>query len=336
MKKTFLTAAIALCATLWPQISLAQFVFRITGNGLKEPSYIIGTVHTLDGALLDSIPEYQEAVANCRQLYIEIDIYGKTIENYLNDKRKLYTLPDSTNIFNVIDNWIPKVNRKGFLNDTTKETKKLSVLLKERMLQELNVNLDDSIRKPMWNKSPLFFHDTLSVSIKNRVTHQIYGIRDRSNIIDFAITRQARERGWHIGELDELDYLPLDYPKLEKIDIDLQVNYLRSILIHFEEYEQRLRNGHTSEKTKKLVEIVRNGDFEIFEKNRNVSYSIFENLFSNMKSRNEKWLPKMKQAMQEAPTLFDFGANHLVGDEGVLKLLRDAGYEVTLLTKKRE
>ena len=65
MKKTFLTAAIALCSTLWPQISLAQFVFRITGNGLKEPSYIIGTVHTLDGALLDSIPEYQEAVAQC-------------------------------------------------------------------------------------------------------------------------------------------------------------------------------------------------------------------------------------------------------------------------------
>ena len=40
--------------------------------------------------------------------------------------------------------------------------------------------------------------------------------------------------------------------------------------------------------------------------------------------------------MQEAPTLFDFGAGHLVGDDGVLKMLRDAGYEVTLLTKKRE
>ena len=52
--------------------------------------------------------------------------------------------------------------------------------------------------------------------------------------------------------------------------------------------------------------------------------------------RNEKWLPKIKQAMQEAPTLFDFGAGHLVGDDGVLKMLRDAGYEVTLLTKKRE
>ena len=333
MKKKNLIATIVLCALAWPQISLAQFVFRITGNELKEPSYIIGTVH-VPGVQLDSIPEYQEAVANCRQLYIEFDIYGKTIENYLNDKNKLHTLPDSTNIFNVIDNWIPKENRKEFLNDTTKETKKMSVLLKERILQELNVDLDDSITKPMWNKSPLFFYDTLSASIENRIRYQIYGC-DRSEIIDFVITRQARERGWKVSDLDEPDYLPLDFLKPERVTLDLQMRMLKSILIHFEEYEQRKINKYTSEKVKRFVEIVRNGDFDNLEKQYSSNTPPFLN-FTRVKFRNEKWLPKMTQAMQEAPTLFDFGAGHLIGDDGVLKLLRDAGYKVTLLTKKRE
>ena len=37
----------------------AQLLFRISGNGLKEPSYILGTIHYLPGSLLDSIPEFR-------------------------------------------------------------------------------------------------------------------------------------------------------------------------------------------------------------------------------------------------------------------------------------
>ena len=32
----------------------AQFLFRISGNGLKEPSYMLGTIHYLPGSLLDN------------------------------------------------------------------------------------------------------------------------------------------------------------------------------------------------------------------------------------------------------------------------------------------
>ena len=44
--------------------------------------------------------------------------------------------------------------------------------------------------------------------------------------------------------------------------------------------------------------------------------------------RNEKWLPRMKDAMQKAPTMFVFGAGHLIGEHGVIQLLRGAGYTV--------
>ena len=34
----------------------AQLLYRISGGGLKEPSFMLGTVHNLPGSLLDSIP----------------------------------------------------------------------------------------------------------------------------------------------------------------------------------------------------------------------------------------------------------------------------------------
>ena len=70
MKKYILAISL-----IWVTIGTnAQFLFRISGNTLKEPSYILGSVHTLPGSLLDSIPEYLEAEAACQQLYAEYDI----------------------------------------------------------------------------------------------------------------------------------------------------------------------------------------------------------------------------------------------------------------------
>ena len=46
------------------------------------------------------------------------------------------------------------------------------------------------------------------------------------------------------------------------------------------------------------------------------------------KDRNEKWLSKMIAAMREKPTMFVFGSGHLIGECGIIHLLRDAGYEV--------
>ena len=53
MKKTILTTLLVIAAITVN----AQFLFRINGGGLQKPSYILGSVHTMPGAILDSIPE---------------------------------------------------------------------------------------------------------------------------------------------------------------------------------------------------------------------------------------------------------------------------------------
>jgi len=44
--------------------------------------------------------------------------------------------------------------------------------------------------------------------------------------------------------------------------------------------------------------------------------------------RNNVWIPKMEEMMVNKPTFFAVGALHLPGENGVLQLLREAGYTV--------
>jgi uncharacterized protein YbaP (TraB family) len=47
-----------------------------------------------------------------------------------------------------------------------------------------------------------------------------------------------------------------------------------------------------------------------------------------LKNRNANWVPVMGKAMAEMPSFFAVGAGHLPGKDGVLELLRKAGYTV--------
>lgn len=45
--------------------------------------------------------------------------------------------------------------------------------------------------------------------------------------------------------------------------------------------------------------------------------------------RNQNWIPEMAKQMAEKPTFFAVGAGHLAGEQGVIQLLRDAGYTLS-------
>jgi uncharacterized protein len=52
----------------------------------------------------------------------------------------------------------------------------------------------------------------------------------------------------------------------------------------------------------------------------------FNHMLSN---RNKKWIPKIADLAKDKPTFFAVGAGHLGGEDGVLNLLKKAGYKVT-------
>jgi uncharacterized protein YbaP (TraB family) len=52
-------------------------------------------------------------------------------------------------------------------------------------------------------------------------------------------------------------------------------------------------------------------------------------------NRNKSWIPTITTAMHTSPCLFAVGAGHLIGDRGVIQLLRNQGYSVTPVLEKK-
>jgi uncharacterized protein YbaP (TraB family) len=48
-----------------------------------------------------------------------------------------------------------------------------------------------------------------------------------------------------------------------------------------------------------------------------------------LEDRNQRWIPKMTELMQDKSVFFAVGAAHLAGPEGVIELLIKKGYTLT-------
>jgi uncharacterized protein YbaP (TraB family) len=141
MKKIILTLTLAL-ATVFAN---AQFLFHISGNKVKEPSYILGSVHTLPGSLLDSIPEFLEAEKKCSQLYAEYDISSQqAMAQVQTAGQQAVSLPDGKTIFDVMN-------------------KEQIELLNTRFKEMFQVNITDSLMKAVWNYQPAVLTSSFSL-----------------------------------------------------------------------------------------------------------------------------------------------------------------------------
>ena len=60
----------------------------------------------------------------------------------------------------------------------------------------------------------------------------------------------------------------------------------------------------------------------------NSSKEFGDDLGAFLDDRNKKWIPRMAGIMQRGPVFFAVGAGHLSGKNGVIALLRKAGYTV--------
>ena len=311
MKKLLSTLVLALVAATTVN---GQFLFRISGNGLDKPSYILGTLHTLPGSLLDSIPAYLKAEAECKQLYAEYDISSQQKINELQTAgQQAITLPDGKTIFDVLN-----MEQLDALDYRFKEV--------------FQVNLTDSAMKATWNYQPFVFLTTFTLMFTTMEMQKHPELGLVGTPIDMVCITRAKERGLTFGQLDQVqsqDSLQkLRDTQMEKIDA--QVDSLMSFLHHFDERRQQIIDEVTS--TVKAADYWKQGDYDGFDTDP-FWLSQLEKNPALFKQRNEKWLPKITAALQQAPTLFVFGAGHLIGNDGIVNKLRASGYKVEQIKK---
>ena len=306
MKKTIIAALLILIAFT----ANAQLLFRISGNGLEKPSYILGSLHVQSGDLLDSIPAFLEAENQCQQLFVEEDVTDpQNKKDRQATGQQLVTLPDRKTISDILGE--EKMN-----------------ILKERMKESFHINLADSAAKAFLHYQPFYF-TTLLNSIIQIEALQKYPAMRNGNMMDGACMKRAKARGWKVGNLDQLQTSEeLAKTKETLSPIDEQVDSLMALLNNFDERRQKILKYF--EGAQNMGDYWTAGDYEGFERFIQPENEAAPAIYAE---RNKKWMPTIIEAIKEMPTLFVFGAGHLTGPDGVVQMLRDAGYKLEQLKR---
>lgn len=147
----------------WTVQGNAQILWKISGNGLKNPSYLLGTHHAASGAICDSIAGFQEAFDSCSQLYGEI--FFDDMEA-LSQQILPYTLLPKDSLLDVIL--------------TPEDYKLLDGILKE---------MAGVGAEPVKNLKPVVLSAQLAMLISMNV------LKNRSQPLDVLLQSKAKEKG---------------------------------------------------------------------------------------------------------------------------------------------
>ena len=297
MKKIFTTLVLVIAA-LGAQ---AQLLYQITGKGLQQPSYIIGTYHLAEASFADSIPGLQ-ALEQCQQVYGELVMDDMTSPDNIARLQQAMMLPEGTTIQQLL---------------SSDEMDRLNAYMRGLMGMDMTNPL---IAQQLGNMRP----STLSTQFALLTFMKKHGtiITDLSNQFDQYFQRYAREHAKEVGGLETLDFqIKVLY---QGQTLERQKELLMCQVDNADLYDEmtdaiiRAFYAQDIDAIKEAMDITLN--------NRCDSTPEEEDVMIN--NRNANWVEKMPALMMLRPTLFAVGAGHLPGDKGVLNLLRQAGYTV--------
>ena len=296
MRKILLLAAAIIASITYSQ---AQILYRISGNGLESPSYIVGTYHLAPSSFADSIPGMRQAVEQTNQVCGELDLMDAFKPENAARMLKAQMLPEGVTLSSLL---------------TAEQLQRLNALLFDVMGSNLN---DEAFAAQMDKMTPAALSTTLSL--------QSYIKRAESfnpmELIDNYFQMLALQSGKGVKGFETVDFQMgiLFGESLEK-----QVNDLMCMVDHFEETDEivnRITTAYFSQNLKQIEEAME--EESIFD--CGTTEKDEDRLINN---RNRNWVEVMPDMMAEQPTLFVVGAGHLCGEKGVLKLLEKAGYTV--------
>lgn len=155
----------------------AQLLWKISGNGLKEPSYIFGSHHMAPLSITDSIEGFKKAFESTRQLYGEVDFSTASIT-------------------------------------PSQETMKIMMMPEEKQLSSLyskeDYNKIDSICKQYLNMDIKMFNMTkpmvLALQLEVIMYSKYFPDALNGKIVDMEMQKIARENGKPVKGLETMEF----------------------------------------------------------------------------------------------------------------------------------
>ena len=289
MKRILTLLALSLlCLT-----SNAQLVWKISGNGIKKPSYILGTHHGCPFTYCDSIPGLMKAFDKVDNIIGEINMieFSEMSPERMQKMQAMMMMPADTSLLSLF---------------STEEAAKVNEWLGKKMGASLEIL---SVMKPM----------TIMVTVQNKEMMEVIPEIATMTTIDKYMQTLGQSKGKTIGELETADYqMELLYGN----SLEEQADALLEMIDHGDSKGllQQLTNAYKSQNLDTLWKVFQ-------EQMTGYEYDAI------VKVRNLNWEKQMKELLPKQSTLFVVGAGHLPGESGMINLLREAGYKVKPVKK---
>lgn len=282
---------------------MGQLLYRVSGNGLAAPSYIVGTYHLAPVTFVDSIPGLRAALAASQQVYGEIDLSGLDaggMAGMAKETMRQALLTGDTTLTSLL---------------TEAEQKRLNEMLRSTMGADLT---SPFVGAQLTRMKPSALEATLSLLL---CLKQEPGFNP-SEPFDAYFQREARKAGKPVGGFEtatfQADVL------YNRMPLARQAKQLMCFVDHqdFAVAQLRaMRSAFFSQDTARIVAAIEMELGEGCEADPEAEAALTTR-------RNAAWLAQLSAIMRERPTLVAVGAAHLFGAEGLIAGLRGKGYDV--------
>lgn len=278
----------------------AQLLWKISGNGLQKPSYIVGTYHLAPVSFADSIPGLKDALASTEQVYGEVIMADMTSPENMTKVQAAMMLPDGQTLDKLY---------------TADEMARINALLKNILGADMT---NPMIAQQLGRLTPQALQTQLGILMYLK-THTGF---NPNETFDGYFQKEATTKNKAVGGLETIDF------QINTLFKGMSMERQKELLLCLADNQE-----FNMEQTENVVKAFFAQDLEGIEKAMDAKMNntcdgtpAEKDMLIN--NRNAEWIKQMPGIMKQKPTFFAVGAGHLPGDKGVLALLKKAGYTV--------
>lgn len=274
----------------------AQLLWKVSGNGIKNESYLFGTHHLAPVAILDSVAGFADALGAVSAVVGEIDMADAANPAMAQQLVGLSMAPaDST--LNVLLN--------------AAQLDSVNTLLAKYTGGMLTVDQLAALKPAVVS--------TQLAMLENLTDPQMAAAIQSGRQLDSEIQRLGREVGKQVKAFETLEQQMsiLMGGSLTEQASDLMETVRSCMEGTANEQVRRLNAAYMS---RNLNEIE-----SLFLSDEEMSADQLKRLITD---RNEEWVKQLGAMMPEGPVMVAVGCGHLPGPMGLITLLRNAGYTV--------
>lgn len=320
-----------------------ELLWCISGNGLDEPSYLLGTNHAMHYYYLDSIPGCWEAFNSVDQLVSEVLLQDTTINQIDFNAVINHIVPEANNKHR---NKTRNINYKEYLSQSDFEylQSTYNSFSGTDSLSSTNLVPVDLF---LWFRS--VFHKKENL---NSRTFFLKNHKDFRNQVwmDAYLQDEAAQRNYSILGLETVKGLEIlrvdEKAEIERIkreqNTDTSTYTLTNNLVkylkikereNFESHASKFNSLYMSQSLKLIEQIASDITEDTLALYNATSSKILRDLDNKylLEIRNKNWIKTLPDILHNRPSFVAVGCAHLPGEYGLINLLRKEGYSVELV-----